>query len=768
MSRLSFIPSFPRRLLYFAAFTLLSVGGVSPRRGHAQTLSPKSALLPSPAKAAEEPPAATLTVEDISTQRTALRKEIETTRTALSQQPESASDDTSVRLSLELTLLERLDRIYAEQLRTLQHAADLAKESAEIQTRTQSRRPPETTLKPPYGLEQLDHLYGDLAYLRQARDWLKTDVANATEALREARDTLTAKDRARRATREQLDRDKNDGKAQGALRLSELESRVAQETGQLREAALHTLKTQQGLLAPKEALVEPEFAWLRAHLEFTEAELAAEHTRREQRLALLKTALTEAKTMEAKVARAAAEAERRAEPGEALEFQRADRDVATRRLGVLTAQFERVAELATITEQRRAVLAGRAAGSDQRDWAAANRTALDALEKERTQDAREFVISRREWQELTTRLGKMSATEKRAAPWVEEHARQLGLWVEAGNAELGDVDALRTARLRLKDELGPVAGAFSPRDAWPRVQAAALAAWSYEVFSVQDQPVRVRTILAVMLLLALGHALAKRTSRTLGRRVFPRFGWTRGRSAAWQTLCFYALFLIVLLAAFNLFHLSLTQFSVVSGALAVAIGFGSQKLIGNFISGLILLIERPINEGDVIELDGQQVTVERLGPRSTIVRSAANTQVIVPNSLLLDRSVTNWTLSDDIVRLTIRVGVAYGSPTRDVDRVLTEVLGGHPDVRREPAPRVQFHDFGANALQFDAVGWCCVAVRGETESELRHRIAEAFAKAGIVLAFPQRDLHLNTVRPLQVEFAEPDREAAPEPPPPKA
>ena len=240
-----------------------------------------------------------------------------------------------------------------------------------------------------------------------------------------------------------------------------------------------------------------------------------------------------------------------------------------------------------------------------------------------------------------------------------------------------------------------------------------------------------------------------------------------GRRAAWQTLSFYGLFLLVLLAAFNLFHLSLTQFSVVSGALAVGIGFGSQNLIGNFISGIILLLERPVNQGDVLEIDGNQVTVERVGPRSTIVRSMENTHVIVPNSRLLEQTVTNLTLSDDVVRNRIRLGVAYGSATRDVEQILHDVMLTLDAVNRDPEPQVIFSDFGDSALVFDAYFWSSIRGRKEVESEIRHRFAEALSKRGIVMAFPQRDLHLDTLKPLQIQVIAAQGFSAPTPSRPK-
>jgi small-conductance mechanosensitive channel len=183
----------------------------------------------------------------------------------------------------------------------------------------------------------------------------------------------------------------------------------------------------------------------------------------------------------------------------------------------------------------------------------------------------------------------------------------------------------------------------------------------------------------------------------------------------------------------------------------VGIGFGSQNLVGNFISGIILLVERPVNQGDVIAIDGEPVTVEKLGPRSTIVRTQDNTHVIVPNNRLLEQPVTNLTLSDDVVRNRIRVGVAYGSPTREVERVLLEVMLSLETVNREPEPQVNFQDFGDSALVFEALFWISIKERKGVESELRHRIAEAFEKHGIAMAFPQRDVHLDTSKPLQIQ-----------------
>ncbi len=707
---------------------------------------------------AAAPVAAELTPDAVAAQRTALQKELATTRAELGKLPEGKLDETALWLTQETAMLERIDNVYLEQQRTLQHAADLAKEAAEVTERTQARRPPEVSLKPPYGVQLLDQLYAERDYLEQARGWLKTDVANVTAALAEARDTLAEKDRARRAAREALDKATDRAKAQNALRLAELESRLAQETVKVREQALRTLKLQQSLLEPKQALLRPSFDWLRAHLVVADEEIAAARIRREKRDAELTAALAIAKVDADKTSRLVIAAERRtsgATPTDELESRRADRQTANLTLGVLAAQQERLDEAEKVSDLRLRVLAGTATAAEMRTWDETNRADLERMANQRKLQLADLEKSRAELQDLQGRLSRATAGGEPQPTWTVDRTRRLQAWLALGDVEFADFENLRTERLRLKEELGARVSSFSWKDTIAIWEQRANAAWNYEVFSVTDQPVRVKSILAVLVLIILGRFVSYWISALLGRAVFHRLGFTTGRRAAWQTLSFYALFLIVILTAFHLFHFSLTQFSVVSGALAVGIGFGSQNLINNFISGIILLVERPINQGDVLELDGQQVTVQELGPRSTIVRSRDNTHMIVPNSRLLEQPVTNLTLSDDVVRKKIKVGVAYGSDTRKVDRVLMEVMLGHESVNRTPAPHVQFSDFGDNALTFEAQFWSRLAERNEVETELRHRIAEAFAKAGIVMAFPQRDVHLDTLKPLQVEVVAP-------------
>ncbi|NBC23785.1 MAG: mechanosensitive ion channel [Gammaproteobacteria bacterium] len=213
-----------------------------------------------------------------------------------------------------------------------------------------------------------------------------------------------------------------------------------------------------------------------------------------------------------------------------------------------------------------------------------------------------------------------------------------------------------------------------------------------------------------------------------------------------RRLLFYGLMAMVVLTALAILGIPLTAFAFVSGAIAIGVGFGAQNIVNNFISGWILMGERPIRIGDFVEIGEANGRVEAINNRSTRIRRTDGVHMMVPNSTLLESTVVNWTLVDQRIRTTVRVGVEYGSPVRRVEALMLQACEGHPRLIDEPAPKVFFEDFGDNALIFDLYCWVqagsAFEVRG-VKSDIRFAIEEAFGAAGIVVAFPQRDVHLD-------------------------
>lgn len=286
---------------------------------------------------------------------------------------------------------------------------------------------------------------------------------------------------------------------------------------------------------------------------------------------------------------------------------------------------------------------------------------------------------------------------------------------------------------------------------WRRVASV----WGYVITTADGKPITVGKVVAALLLILVGFLVSKLLSRRLGHSILPRFGLTRGAAVAFETLAFYGLFAVFFLWALQLVEIPLTVFTVVGGVLAIGIGFGSQNIMNNFISGLIILAEHPIKVGDLIDVDGVFGQVERIGPRSSRIRAGDNTHVIVPNSAFLEKNVLNWTVSDHVIRTAVDVGVAYGSPVEEVAEGLRRAIAEEPDALEHPEPEILFMDFGDNALAFRAYFWVNVARpldRHRVQSSLRFRIDRIFGEAGIVIAFPQRDVHLDSTSPLAVKL----------------
>jgi potassium efflux system protein len=211
-------------------------------------------------------------------------------------------------------------------------------------------------------------------------------------------------------------------------------------------------------------------------------------------------------------------------------------------------------------------------------------------------------------------------------------------------------------------------------------------------------------------------------------------------------LVHYVLVFLGFLLALSALGFQLTQLTILLSALGVGIGFGLQQVVNNFVCGLILLFERPVKKGDFLEIGGQWVEVQKIGLRATVVRTLDYAEIVVPNSDLITNQVTNWTLTDRRVRLTIPVGVAYGSDVPLVIETLLKCADAQTKVLKRPEPQILFRRFGESSLDFEMR--CHILNPDERLriiSDLLQEIDRQFRLAGIEIAFPQRDLHVRSV-----------------------
>lgn len=280
--------------------------------------------------------------------------------------------------------------------------------------------------------------------------------------------------------------------------------------------------------------------------------------------------------------------------------------------------------------------------------------------------------------------------------------------------------------------------------------------WNVSLISVDGEKITLGEVITGILLFIMGYFICRSLSKEFEQRVLSRLDIDASLKHTLKTMMFYSLLVILTLFVLRLLNIPITIFAVLGSALAIGVGFGSQNIVNNFISGLILMIERPVRVGDIIETDGLKGSVENIGARSTIIKSMDNTHYVVPNSSFLEKNVLNWTLSDDVVRTKVNVGVAYGSPVRKVEELLKKSVSNNERILKYPEPLVLFADFGDNSLNFEIYFWTKVINVMQLrmlESYVRFQIDELFNENNIVIAFPQRDIHLDTSSPLKIEVS---------------
>lgn len=264
--------------------------------------------------------------------------------------------------------------------------------------------------------------------------------------------------------------------------------------------------------------------------------------------------------------------------------------------------------------------------------------------------------------------------------------------------------------------------------------------------SVGMMSISLGDILVFVFAIWLATLVSRFTRFVLEEDVFPRLALPRGVPGAITKVSQYIILGLGLMFAFAAAGIDLSSLALLAGALGVGIGFGLQSIVNNFVSGLILIFERPIQVGDTIELQELIGTVKHIGIRASTVRTFDGAEVIVPNADLIGGRVVNWTLSDRLRRMEVAVGVAYGTNPRQVKDVLLEVVRGNSEVLDNPEPFVLFQGFGDSSLDFVLRFWTSNFANWLTiQSDVYFAVHDALDAAGIEIPFPQRDLHLRSV-----------------------
>jgi potassium efflux system protein len=358
--------------------------------------------------------------------------------------------------------------------------------------------------------------------------------------------------------------------------------------------------------------------------------------------------------------------------------------------------------------------------------------------------------------------GQLAVLKKRLAePSLDPRIREILISEKESDAALiHEQNALiqtLTASEQLLHRFSLEIGARLTKDPWSSFKARVVVSlqhfMNFEIWVINKQSVTVKRFLEALAFLIIGILLTRIILHYLIYPFLERTLWRHTKTEILQKTVSYLAYTVIFLITLGKLRIPLQSFATLGGGIAIGMGFAAQTVIKNFISGFILLGEKPIEIGDLVEVGGILGNVKDIGSRSTLLRTGENKDILVPNSNFLENTITNWTRKDRRIRAQVTVGVVYGSPVDQVKELLLQAADTCDQVLKKPQPFVLFNDFGDNALIFDVYFWIeVVGVLGRRriQSALRFKIDELFRTAGIDIAFPQRDVHLDAQGPLEV------------------
>ena len=402
-------------------------------------------------------------------------------------------------------------------------------------------------------------------------------------------------------------------------------------------------------------------------------------------------------------------------------------------------------------------------------------------------------LEKRFWETRFTAFDtKDAAARKQALATLNECKVQVDDWIEIGQLRLAggstgtvELDPANLAELlrqtgqmqrRIGFAIADLEGGHLKTPVFDRVSSALAALWNTELYLAEEveivdgkksstyRAVTLGKLIRLACILGVGWLLLRFISRRV-KSLVSRKSQLAPATAEVASKWAFALGLgLLVLYGLNTVRIPLTALAFLGGALAIGVGFGTQTLLKNFISGIILIFERPLRVGDLVEVDGVTGTIRSIGMRGSVIQHGNGVDSIIPNSTLLENRLTNWTLSDSLHRHTIKVGVEYGSSTREVAKALLAVAAEHGLVLKQPAPEVRFESFGDKSLNFALLYWFDIrkATRDTLASDLHFMIEKTFAEANIRIASPQNEVTLISAPPLRVELSRLDPLLQPE------
>lgn len=652
--------------------------------------------------------------EQLLARRATLAEEITALRTKGDEgSPDADAIDVSAAED-ELEFLEALDGVLGQQQARFEQRQELLAEKKQADTELESLRKFGPAEPKPYSFLLLENLRDELSAEEEQEESLATEL-NAAEQLSEtAQENFDDAEAQRRLAQEAADDNEDDEERaalENDLKLAKRQSQLAKENIPVRRLEIEVRTLRQELCESRRTYLDEKIERIAGDVRFTQRDLRERlkelssfetELRDELRTARARFQQTEAQ-QNAAIKQLRDESAEQATIDLAQESWRVARDAQQAETSLLNERIGDAKRFQHYWGCRFEMENGTATSDQLEEWQESVADLVDEI--------RENLRSLQ--QRVETTLTRQAKLVQRMRNSDDPAVEQWGDFQNQQWQRLRDVCETHLVHLKVNerwagrflDELDERIEPPDERRWWHNARDALVAGWTYEVFHVDDRPITVGKLAGLVLYLPGAVLLARVLSRLLGRHILPRFGLNEGAAHAVQSMAYYSLAIVLVLLSFQLVHIPLTAFAFLGGAVAIAVGFGSQEIASNFMSGIIILAEQPIRVGDVVVVDGVQGTVEHIGPRSTRLRTESNHELIVPNSKLLAEQVTNLTLSDNLVQTAISVTLPLKLPVKQAKALLLQAALGNPRVLREPHPVVIFKQFGASSMEFQLHFW---------------------------------------------------------------
>jgi small-conductance mechanosensitive channel len=681
-----------------------------------------------------------------------------------------SGDPTDGTAAQTVALFQSLDAVLAQQQAVEQQIKDLETRKRELEGQLQSATA--AAAKASFSFVELDELKDELA-AEQARSSLVADkLTTAKSALEKAQSALDDSETKRRQAQEAFDNGKTKenaselaAAADGAVQAA----RLAAETVTLRKTEVAREKLSREVQRLAVQLCEDRITWLSPLVVFTAADYEAQITAIKKKEDSASKSLLRAQTNlhNAEVQLQQAQKERNAETGdrtiveEKREAARWAREKLSDEIDSLTQRQQRLAQLRVAWNHRFANASADRSTPDKqafdelKSWQKETRAILDEL----AADLRMQILRMRDLRSSVTSITKKLDAAKDGPAALQsslgEQKRQAEETLRIHESNLVTIETSRRVHEKLLDEIGRDVQILNPTNLALGVWHQAEQIWKLEVTEIAGRSISVGKIAGCLLIFSGGWIFARISSAVLANRILKRFRLSKDATAAVRALVFYSLLVAVAIAALRTVNVPLTAFTILGGALAIGVGFGSQALINNFIGGLIMLAERPVRLGERITFGNYDGVVEDVGFRCTKLRTGNDHLVTIPNSTLVNESIENVARRRTIKR-TMNVAIPCDTPrdkVADAVQAIRDVLEEkelrdriHPIVGFEEfPPRVYFNDLTATNLNIQVVYWYAPTEWWgymEHSERVNFRIMEEFERLGIEFASPSRTLLL--------------------------